>query len=366
MCVFRIGHIGDIVCALPAIAIVRRAYPNARLTLLTSPGRRGMAGAADVLAGSTGLIDELWVYHTEDIDTFAKQRALLRDVRSRGFDVWIDLPNNLTTFSRQVRDMTFAWVAGARWARGWTIDTLNWAAQAQSEYLHFSDEVERTLAIVSGAGMELRDESFAIPRPESARARIDELSRANNLPQARLVAIAPGAKRSTNLWLPERFVEVGRELVREGYTVLLIGGISEAEICGQIAEQIGAHAHSFGGQLSVVESCELLRRCRLAVCLDSGVQHLASAVGTQCISLFSFWQMRGKWHPHGSRNVVLQKWVPCHTCLLEDCPNGNICMKAIEVEEVVRYASQMLGTGRRTMPIAASIRIALSAQAQSA
>ena len=34
-------------------------------------------------------------------------------------------------------------------------------------------------------------------------------------------------------------------------------------------------------------------RCRFAVCVDSGVQHLASAVGTPAISLFSFWQMRG-------------------------------------------------------------------------
>ena len=124
--------------------------------------------------------------------------------------------------------------------------------------------------------------------------------------------------------------------------VVLIASGAEADLCKELALQIGPRANSFAGELSLPESIELLRRCRLLICVDSGVQHLAAAVGTPCISLFSFWQMRGKWHPYGSRNLVLQKWVPCHTCLLEFCPNDNRCMKAIGVEEVARHAAQML------------------------
>lgn len=342
VCVYRIGNIGDIVCALPAIAEIRRAYPGARLTLLTSPGRRGMPGAAEVLEGS-GLVDDLWIYHAEDIDTLAKRRALLGNVRARGFDVWIDLPNNLTTVARQFRDMAFVRMAGAKWGRGWRIDTLNWGAQAQSEYLQFPNEVERTLDMVRKCGIAPREAEFPIACPPAAKSRVDGLLRAQGLTGARLVAIAPGAKRSTNLWPAQRFAEVGRELSAQGCAILLVGGQSEVAVCAALAGQIGAGAHSVAGELSVVESCELLRRCSLAVCLDSGVQHLASAVGTPCVSLFSFWQMRGKWHPYGVQNVVLQKWVPCHTCLLEKCPNDNLCMREIGVEEVVRSVAPILG-----------------------
>ena len=341
VCVFRIGSIGDLVCALPAIASVRRAYPDARLTLLTSAGRKGMPNATDVLAGSK-IIDDLWVYHTDDIDTLPKRGALLRDVRARRFDVWIDLPNNLTTVTRQFRDIAFTWMAGAKWARGWRIDTLNWAPQAQTEYLRFSNEVDRTLDMVRQAGIGPGEVAFDIARPPMAMARIDLLLGERQLNPARLVAIAPGAKRSTNLWEPEKFAEVGRELARSGYAVVLLGGPSEARACKWLAGQIGAGASSFAGDLSVIESCELLRRCSLAVCVDSGVQHLAAAVGTPCVSLFSFWQMRGKWHPYGNRNLVLQKWVPCHTCLLEECPNDNLCMNKIGVAEVMRHASHLL------------------------
>lgn len=355
VCVFRIGHIGDIVCALPAINAIRHAYPDAHLTLLTSPGQRSMAGAAEVLADAK-WIDELRVYHAGDIDTFAKRWSLAKELRARRFDVWIDLPNDLSTIARQFRDMLFASLVGPRWARGWRIDTLKWAAQAQSEHLHFSNEVERMLAVVRRSGMDAVDAEFALPRTAETKDRIDALMRSWNLQSDRLIAIAPGAKRSTNLWVPDRFAEVGRALASQGYRIVLVAGKADSDTCGTIAEQIGPRAYSFAGMLSVSESTELLRRCRLVVCLDSGIQHLASAVGTLCVSLFSFWQMRGKWHPYGPRNVVLQKWVPCHTCLLEACPNGNRCMNAIEVKEVVESAMEMLHIDKGHVPAGISLR----------
>lgn len=294
-----------------------------------------------MLAGAD-WIDELWVYHTEDIDTFAKRIGLLKKLRARRFDVWIDIPNDLSTVPRQFRDMAFARLARPAWARGWRINMLRWAAQSQSEYLSFPNEVDRTLGLIRRLGFEVGKTEFALPRLPEVKARVQDLLSSRRLVSDRLIAIAPGATRATNLWIPERFVEVGQELSRHHYAIVLIAGKSEAGMCAQIAEQIGAQAHSFAGKLSVAESCELLRRCSLAVCLDSGVQHLASAVGTPCVSLFSFWQLQGKWHPYGPKNVVIQKWVACHTCLLEKCPRNNLCMKAISVADVTEAACQVL------------------------
>ena len=72
------------------------------------------------------------------------------------------------------------------------------------------------------------------------------------------------------------------------------------------------------------------------------MQHLASAVGTPCISIFSAWQMPGKWYPYGEQNVVLRKWVPCHTCLLETCPYDNRCIKLVATDEVIAAADAKL------------------------
>lgn len=335
VCLFRIGSIGDITCALPAMQAVRRAYPEATLTLLTSPGPVGRPGAADLHAGLP-WIDEIILYHSPDIETFPQRWSLLRSLRERRFDVWVELPNNLSTISRQVRDMAFTRLLGVRWARGWQIGTLRHAAQAQSEYLEFPNEVERLLGIVESAGYPAGAGAYAISLPAPARCAVDDLLGTSG--GKTWVALAPAAKRSTNHWPLERFVEVARAIVGRGEAVVVLGGAGDRELCETLVRHIGAGAVSGAGRLSVLASCEVLRRSRFLIGVDSGVQHLAAAVGTPCISLFSFWQMFGKWRPHGARHRVLQKWVSCHTCLLNECPHENRCMTAITVPEVLDAA----------------------------
>ena len=78
VCIYRIGNIGDMVCALPAIHAIRRAYPAAHLTLLTSPGKSGAPWAGELLEALDWL-DEVSVYHSDDV---AGWRKLLRFTRS--------------------------------------------------------------------------------------------------------------------------------------------------------------------------------------------------------------------------------------------------------------------------------------------
>jgi ADP-heptose:LPS heptosyltransferase len=158
-----------------------------------------------------------------------------------------------------------------------------------------------------------------------------------------LVAIAPGAKREPNRWPAERFAEVAAALCARGSAVVTLGGPGDATLCAQVASAAGVTGLNLAGRTSILESCEVLKRCRLLICNDSGVQHLAAAVGTPCVSIFSFRDFKGRWFPHGSRNVVLQKWVPCAVCLLESCPRDNLCLRLITSSEVIENASAQLG-----------------------
>src|SRR5271166_4941818 len=88
VCIYRIGNIGDTACAIPAMHAIRRAYPAARLTLVTSPGKAGSIGARELLDG-VSWIDEMVVYHAEDIAAVRGRIELIRNLRARRFDVWI-------------------------------------------------------------------------------------------------------------------------------------------------------------------------------------------------------------------------------------------------------------------------------------
>ena len=75
ICIFRTGNVGDIICSIPAFIAIRYAYPNAHITLLTSPGHKGMVGAKELLE-HTWFFDRLWVYYSEDIKTPIKIKTL--------------------------------------------------------------------------------------------------------------------------------------------------------------------------------------------------------------------------------------------------------------------------------------------------
>src|ERR1700687_2833418 len=91
VCIYRIGNIGDTACAIPAMHAIRRASPAAHLTLVTSPGKAGSVGARELLDGVSWL-DEIVVYHSEDIATARGRLELVRNLRARQFDGWIGLP----------------------------------------------------------------------------------------------------------------------------------------------------------------------------------------------------------------------------------------------------------------------------------
>src|SRR5579871_2239848 len=118
VCIYRIGNIGDTACALPAMYAIRCAYPDSHLTLVTSPGKRGAVGARDLLEGVSWL-DEIFVYHTEDIATARGRLDLMRNLRARKFDLWLELSVVAAPLITLFRNLLAARSSGARWGFGW-------------------------------------------------------------------------------------------------------------------------------------------------------------------------------------------------------------------------------------------------------
>lgn len=335
VCIYRVGNVGDTTCALPAFYAIREAYPNARLTLLTTPGSRSSPGAKNVLAG-VDWIDEIREYFPGEVRGLKGSLAFLSMIRSCRFDVFIELSNDLARIRVLLRNMLLARLAGVRWAGGWSVNTLRWAVKSQSEQIEFRNEAERLLADVARYGISIANARYKLPTGHETDQRALTLLEEAGIPAGReVVALAPGAKRSTNRWPPERFASVGAEMVRRGYSVVVLGSTGEQEVAESICRMTRTGCVSLAGKTNVAEAAAILRRCRLLVCNDSGLQHTASAAGTPCVAIFSARDLWGKWHPHHPDSTMLRKWVPCHTCFLEECPNSNLCLTEISSAEVI-------------------------------
>ena len=333
ICVYRIGNIGDVICALPAIKAIRSAYPDAHLTLLTSPGAPGSLGAVHLLTHAPWL-DQIMEYSNSDITGYSGRKALLLKLRENKFDLWISLPSTLDCFWRQILVMCFARLCGVHQGIGWQLGMIRWFKRAQSEYRTFPNEVERLCGLVRSNGIPVQEIEYGLPIESCHRAMAGQAIEESGLLGFPLVAIGPGAKRPTNNWPSDRFVEIAPRLVWLGYGVVIVAGEAERDTCGKIEKAIGTNVANMAGRCSLLESCALLERCEFLVCVDSGVQHMAAAVGTPCVSIFSARDFPGMWWPQGEHNVILRHRVECDTCLLEYCPKENFCMNAISTEDV--------------------------------
>ncbi len=347
VCIYRIGNIGDTACAIPAMYAIRRAYPNAHLTLVTSPGKAGAVGARDLLDGVSWL-DEIVVYHSEDIATARGRLELMRNLRARKFDVWIELSVVAAPLLTLFRNLIAARSAGARWGFGWRYEP-RFAARSQTLFNNFPDEVDRLLQIVRAAGIAADDSEFPLELGDSNRRTVTALlgsvvARAA-LPAAPMNddSFRPGRKARTES-MARRPLHRGRQQHwrRAATAIVVLGGSSDAPMCERIANAIGRNAASLAGKTTVRDSCEVLARCAMLICNDSGVQHLAAAVGTPSVSLFTRREFPGMWWPHGPQHEVLLKDVECHTCFLDACPYDNKCIKAIGVDEVIAAAGRVL------------------------
>jgi ADP-heptose:LPS heptosyltransferase len=330
ICIYRIGNIGDIVCAIPAMYSIRQSYPDSRLIIVSSPGEQGMPGAYELLS-HVSWIDELMIFYSNSKGANGKNE-LIAKLKKESIDLYIELPNNLSTLKHNLRNMFFARYLGASWGAGWNVSTIKIFSPLQSEKIRFPNEVDRLSIILSKFKFLINNTIFRLEISKENYAKAKELL--NNISNKKIIAVAPGAKRKTNRWPIERYFDIVLYLVNRGYAVVLIGSKYEKEECRKIAE-VNENTINLAGETSLLESIAVLSKCSLLICNDSGVQHLSSAVGVKSISLFSARDIKGKWHPYGNNNSIIRKRPECHTCFLEVCPYDNKCMKMIQTNEVI-------------------------------
>ncbi|MCP9439502.1 MAG: glycosyltransferase family 9 protein [Nitrospira sp.] len=344
ICIYRIGNVGDTVCAIPAFWSIRQTWPAAKLTLLSSPGPLHLAGAREVV-GNESWIDETIIYASQDLTHPGTLWRLIKELRAHQFDLWIELPTVKAPLVRYFRNMVFARVVGARYGIGWRKTLLTLWPALQSEAKVHPNEVQRLLSLLEAEGLPVKTSGWDIwnhkDDQETARRLLAD-ARAAGRP---LIAIAPAGKLKIKSWFTDRWAEVVRDLDRLGCHCVLLGGSGDRSQCDDIAQRAGCRVTNLAGRTTIPQVAALLRHCRLLVCVDSGIQHIAALAGARCVTLTVARNIRGTWYPEGD-HLVLERRVPCHTCLLDTCPHDQLCMKEITVDDVKEAVRNMLGVLR--------------------
>jgi heptosyltransferase-2 len=324
--------IGDAVMATPALAAIRRAFPQARLTVVSNP-----------------LVAELFVHHPDcdhvirfdkrpGRDAFGDLWRFCRLLRRERFDLAVLLQN---AFEAAV----MAVLAGIPRRAGYRTDgralllTHGVPAVDKKHGLHHVDYYLQMLHRL-GLGSDDRRLHLAVTAEEATAA-------AELLGAGEWVAINPGASYgAAKRWIPERFAAVADSLAAEyGVKVVLTGGPGELEIGADIARAMQAQALNLIGRTTVRELMAVLGRCRLVVTNDSGPMHIAAALGVPIVAVFGPTDHTTT-SPAAAQCRIVRQPVECAPCMLRECPIDHRCMTRVTAEDVLAAARELLGDAR--------------------
>lgn len=148
-----------------------------------------------------------------------------------------------------------------------------------------------------------------------------------------IVALCPGTTWDSKRWLPERWARVGDALMEDGFQVVFIGGKQDVFHTRDIIRYMKHRPIDLTGKTSLREAAAVLEKSLLAISVDSGAMHMASAVDTPVIALFGPTNPKIQ-GPYGEKNEVLYKKLHCSPCRKRICHHKE-CMKLITEEEVI-------------------------------
>jgi lipopolysaccharide heptosyltransferase II len=350
--VLRLERIGDLLMTLEALSLMRRRALGARIDLVVGSWNAPLArrlSAIDVVE----TLDAPWLARGH---RGARVRDMVRQARawrSRRYDLAVN-------FEPDIRSNLLLALSGARCRVGFRSrggGALLTRADHYDPRIHTSENarrlVELALPAPDGSGAGEPAPVVGLDLPDDARARA--AARVAGLPPGQpLVGIHPSGGRRVKQWDAVRFAEVAVRLARDHQAaILLTGSAEDRPIVEAVRARLPADvaAIDLAGALDVVELAALMERLSVFVSGDTGPMHLAAAVGTPVVAIFGP-SDPARWGPGASTARVVRSSWWCSPCNRIRRPPARCrgrtpdCLLAIDPEEVVRAAGEILETGR--------------------
>jgi ADP-heptose:LPS heptosyltransferase len=341
--VFRALVLGDMLCALPALKALRAAHPDAQLTLI------GLPWAAE-LAARLSFIDEFIPFPgfpglPEQRPDLAALGAFFAKARAHRFDLLLQMHGSGSITNPIVLACRARHTAGFYLPGAHCPDTSRFIEWPRSGH-----EIERCLALTDALGMrreglhESRHERLRLELPltDGDHAQLGRLWPVRQGRPSRYVCIHPGAQLRSRRWPVERFTAVADGLAADGFTIVLTGTAGEAVLGERLRLSMKAPVVDFIGRTNLWTLAALIENARLLVCNDTGVSHIAAALGTPSV-VVSMGSDVARWAPlDARRHRVLWHDLPCRPCAHESCPYAHECAQAIHPQQVLAEARQHL------------------------
>jgi len=316
--IVRLGSLGDIVHAFPAVSGLRSSFPRSEVIWLTHP-------KWEELVRSAALADDVW---TVDTRNWPQLRSILARIRRHPFETAIDyqglwksaalpflagVPRRIGFSSETVREAGVPWLYNER-------VRVNASA-------HVADQ-NGELTARAGATVLIGDVRLNVPREA-------ESSLQNDLANAGIgeyIVLSPGGGWRSKCWPADRFGLLAQKILQEfGVRCVINAGPGEDDLTSAVVAT-AADSHPVPQMGTLARLMALLKNAKAVIAGDTGPLHLADALGAPTIALFGPTDPARN-GPYRHTGVVL-RWEGATTTYKRG-PQPDESMLHISVDEVM-------------------------------
>jgi len=340
----KLSAIGDVVHTLPALAALRKRYPDAHLSWLVDEA------ASDLLC-SHPMLNEVIIYPRRRFGEFSSNlrqwprlikeaRSFINYLRSKSYDVVID-------FQGLLKSGVLTWLS-----RGTC--KLGFAGGREGSSIFLTDKlpcydpdehaVLRYLRLASHLDADIEKPEFPLAIGKADTEKASQLLEEAGAGNCRILCLNPGATWETKRWAPKGFAKVADSCFeRWDMVTIIIGGPGDKILASNIAMFAKHPVIDFTGRTSLRTLTALYQRVGAVVSTDTGPMHLAAAAGAPLVALFG---PTAPWRtgPFGRQQQVIRLGLLCSPCFKRYCPDP-ICMMDISPEQVIEAVGRIGGFG---------------------
>ncbi len=341
------GFLGDVVLSTPLINNLRKLYPPAQISVMTTP-------LAAPLVASHPEVAQVITFDKRGADSgWPGLARMARMLRAEGFA-------KVFSLHKSVRTAVLLRLACIPERVGFAEAGASFLYTRTARRSDLAHEVLRNLALLRTAGLEpsALNSSLVLSIPGEVQRRADLLLdavAANEGPAAApLIGLAPGSVWATKRWTAEGFCRVAEALYEDGFKVLILGAESDADCAAEIERKARVPVVNLAGKTDLITSAAVISRLRILVTNDSAPLHVAAACKVSVVAVFCATVPEFGFAPWGvAHECVGLPELSCRPCGrhgAQRCPVGtNACAKSLPAEAVISAVRRVLARAAASM-----------------
>ena len=320
--------IGDFVRGHTVVRVLKQRWPNRPVDLLATSL---CAPLVDYMPGVRSAV--VWDLPRGRL-AIARQRALAAQLRERNYGTALVLPGTWKSAIAPALAGIPERVGFFGEVRLGLLNRLRWGERALPRFI----DKNASLALPAGAPLPAE---WPVPQLRVPAADIGRWRQANALGNKPAVALAPGSVGASKRWT--YYAEAARLLVQRGFDVWVVGGPGERAFAAEIVAAGGSGVRDLTGT-DLRNGILATAAASVAISNDSGLMHIAAAIGTPTMGIFGPTSPY-LWAPLNGLAATVQTKTPppCEPCQRTICTmNDHACMRTIPASDVVAIAEQVL------------------------